>query len=84
MSFWQACISAPAFLVNMTSVAAFQGAGSSIIYVASKAALGAVTKSLARAFGKENIRVNAVAPGFVDTHQTILVDRGMTALMPNT
>ena len=54
-------------IVNITSVAAFQGAGSSIIYVASKAALGAITKSLARAFGGDNIRINAVAPGFVDT-----------------
>jgi len=54
-------------IVNTTSVAAFQGAGSSIIYGASKAALGAITKSLARAFGKDNIRVSAIAPGFVDT-----------------
>jgi 3-oxoacyl-[acyl-carrier protein] reductase len=54
-------------IVNTTSVSAFQGAGSSIIYGASKAALTAITKSLARAFAKENILVNAVAPGFVDT-----------------
>jgi NAD(P)-dependent dehydrogenase (short-subunit alcohol dehydrogenase family) len=54
-------------IVNVTSVSAFHGQGSSIIYAASKAALGSITKSLARAFGKDNIRVNAVAPGFVDT-----------------
>ncbi len=54
-------------IVNTTSVSAFQGAGSSLIYGASKAASTAITKSLARAFAKDNILVNAVAPGFVDT-----------------
>jgi 3-oxoacyl-[acyl-carrier protein] reductase len=55
-------------IVNITSIAAYQGAGSSIIYCASKAGLAAITKSLARAFAKDNILVNAIAPGFVDTH----------------
>lgn len=54
-------------IVNVTSISAFQGAGSSIVYGASKAALTAIMKSLARAFAKDNILVNAVAPGFVDT-----------------
>jgi 3-oxoacyl-[acyl-carrier protein] reductase len=54
-------------IINTTSIAAYQGAGSSIIYGASKAALGTITKSLARAFGKQNILVNAIAPGLVDT-----------------
>ncbi len=54
-------------IVNTTSIAAFQGAGSSVIYCAAKAALASITKSLARAFAKDNILVNAIAPGFVDT-----------------
>ena len=54
------------FIVNVTSVAGITGGSSSIIYGGSKAALAAITKSLARAFAPE-IRVNAVAPGLIDT-----------------
>jgi 3-oxoacyl-[acyl-carrier protein] reductase len=55
-------------IVNITSVAAFQGAGSSVIYCASKAALASITKSLARVYAKDGILVNAIAPGLVDTN----------------
>jgi 3-oxoacyl-[acyl-carrier protein] reductase len=53
-------------IINVTSVAAFHGMGSSMAYCASKAALTSLTRSLARAFGPA-IRVNNVAPGLVDT-----------------
>jgi 3-oxoacyl-[acyl-carrier protein] reductase len=53
-------------IINITSVAAFHGLGSSMAYCASKAALTVLTKSLARAFAP-TIRVNNLAPGLVDT-----------------
>jgi 3-oxoacyl-[acyl-carrier protein] reductase len=53
-------------IVNVSSVAAQLGAGSSVAYAASKAALNSMTVSLARSLGPE-VRVNAVCPGYVDT-----------------
>jgi len=53
-------------IVNGSSVAGIIGTGSSIPYCASKAALNIVTVTLARVMGPDNIRVNAVAPGFID------------------
>ena len=53
-------------VVNVSSVAALLGTGSSVAYAASKAALNSVTLSLARVLAPE-VRVNAVSPGYVDT-----------------
>jgi 3-oxoacyl-[acyl-carrier protein] reductase len=53
-------------VVNISSIAAIAGIGSSIAYAASKGALNTMTISLARALAPE-IRVNAVCPGFVAT-----------------
>jgi len=53
-------------VVNVSSLAAFLGTGSSIAYAASKGALNTLTLSLARVLGPE-VRVNAVQPGVVDT-----------------
>lgn len=53
-------------IVNVSSVASQLGTGSSVAYAASKAALNAMTFSLARSLGPE-VRVNAVLPGYVDS-----------------
>jgi len=56
-------------VVNVASLAGVRPTGSSIPYAASKAALNHVTRLLANVVGPE-VRVNAVAPGLVDTPWT--------------
>jgi len=56
----------PSSVVNTSSASAFHGAGSSVAYAASKAALNTMTRSLARALAPL-IRVNTVCPGYIDT-----------------
>lgn len=57
-------------IVNITSLEVFQGFPNSPEYAASKGALSALTKSMARDYGKYNIRVNAVIPGYTRTNMT--------------
>lgn len=57
-------------IVNISSVDAFCAAYDTIAYAASKAGLISLTKSLAAALGSKNIRVNAIAPGWVETDMT--------------
>jgi len=56
----------PGAVVNISSIAAATGLGSSMAYAASKGALNTLTMSLARALGPV-IRVNAIAPGLVES-----------------
>ena len=53
-------------IVMTSSIASQTASGSSSAYCASKAGMNSLTRSLAKAFGKDNIRVNAVLPGLID------------------
>lgn len=57
-------------LVNISSVVGEMGNPGQANYVASKAGIIGLTKTLAKEFGSRNVRVNAVAPGFVQTAMT--------------
>lgn len=57
-------------IINIASVVGLMGNAGQTNYVASKAAMIGVTKSLAREVGSRSITVNAVAPGFIDTEMT--------------
>ena len=57
-------------IINISSVVALIGNAGQANYVASKAGIIGLTKSLAREFGSRNITVNAIAPGYVLTDMT--------------
>ena len=54
-------------IVNTSSMFGVVGTNSSFAYSVSKGAINNMTRSLALTYAKDNIRVNAVAPGYVDT-----------------
>ncbi|MCU1260876.1 MAG: 3-oxoacyl-[acyl-carrier-protein] reductase [Bryobacterales bacterium] len=57
-------------IVNISSVVARSGNAGQANYVAAKAGLIGLTKSLAQEMASRNITVNAVAPGFIETDMT--------------
>ena len=56
-------------VINMTSNSYLLGLTGYPAYIAAKAAIAGLTKSLARALGPDGVRVNAVAPGWVMTEK---------------
>lgn len=61
-------------IVNMASIVGIYGNAGQANYAAAKAGLIGFTKSLAKELASRNIRVNAVAPGFVQTDMTKSLD----------
>lgn len=54
-------------IINISSVYGTNGGSCAAIYAASKAGIDGITKSLAKELGLSNIRVNSIAPGFMNT-----------------
>jgi 3-oxoacyl-[acyl-carrier protein] reductase len=73
-------------IINMSSVVGIHGNGGQANYAASKAGLIGLTKSLARETAGRGVRVNAIAPGFIESDMTRAMPeaakQGMLQLIP--
>jgi len=61
-------------IINMSSVVGDFGNAGQANYAASKAGILGFTKSIAKEVGSRNIRCNAIAPGFIETEMTEVLD----------
>ena len=64
-------------IINMTSVVGLKGNAGQSNYAASKAGIIGFTKSVALELGSRGIRCNAIAPGFIETEMTEVLDEKM-------
>jgi 3-oxoacyl-[acyl-carrier protein] reductase len=67
----------------MTSVVGISGNAGQTNYAASKAGIIGFTKSVAQELGSRNIRSNAIAPGFIETEMTEVLDPKIKAEWEN-
>ena len=71
-------------IINISSVVGETGQAGQANYAASKAGLIGLTKSLARELASRNITANAVAPGYIETAMTAVLDeKQRTAMLAN-
>jgi 3-oxoacyl-[acyl-carrier protein] reductase len=61
-------------IVNVSSIVGMRGYSGLSIYSATKGAIDAFTRALARELGPRGIRVNSIAPGYVDTDLSATLD----------
>lgn len=61
-------------IVNLASIYGLVGGTGGIPYNTAKAGVAHMTKCMAADHGRENIRVNAVAPGYIDTPMTVFLN----------
>jgi 3-oxoacyl-[acyl-carrier protein] reductase len=63
-------------IINMSSIIGIRGNAGQSSYAASKAGIIGFTKSIAQELGSRNVRVNAIAPGFIETDMTHYLQEG--------
>ena len=54
-------------IINISSIWGIVGASTEVVYSISKAGMDGLTKALAKEVGPSNIRVNSIAPGYIET-----------------
>ena len=71
-------------IINMSSIVGVHGGAGQVNYSASKAGLVGYSKSLAKEVGVRGIRVNCIAPGFIETDMTAVLKEDYVKAMLDT